>query len=998
MQNKERVRTRVILERILFVITVSLLIPILKNDGDVFATINPSGYSATLQVQNQNVPIEITPASFSDEVYASITRTLVVSSTGVSEYKIFAKIPSGQSGSLVLPGGTSSDPSIAQIGANLANATTLNSDTWGFGIPSTTTGLPTNNFSNQYTSGTPSTSSTYASYTLSPTYTLIRDVTSATGNDSFTLYYGMRIGTDVLMHAGTYSSNVEYRLVVNASNVAGGEATISPASGPKAGGDVVTITTSMMTDSVPDGISVTVGGRTCNSPSSSVSSGVLVITCTVQSHHPGATDVVVNVSSLGMTYTITGGYTYIETGEVKITNIQYVSGVNVKGTPSPSVDNNGNIDFDLTFQGGLDNNSTLQATYQLTVTNTTSDDYTFTAPASNLTLRISQNEVRDISYTLSGISVGDIIQSNSSVTFNIILNADYVSCEHGVEGGVEVNPVDQSISNLIGSIHGSNTGNLSGNNNLTSFQIDVESSFDESKSFTIGTLDPDFEIVDSNGNALGAQTIAANTTGTYTFYMKKASGAAFASETATAGIIISYDSEYTNVGEVKITVDKDPSYVDSQAPIISSVTATKNKTVSGEATVSWTGTDNVGVASYSIYRCVPNTSCNTPTVTGISGTASSYTFTNVPAGTYYFIVVGYDDEGNTATQNEIDDVKTSPGPASKSADTTLSWSYSVSGSITNGSLSHTSGSTVNAGGTYEGKITPRSSSGIFSTSYGYPDTISVTMDGVPLNASEYSYTSSGTNAGVVQIPNASGNIVIEATCPEEACLIEGTLVALANGTKKPIEDITYHDLLKVWNYNIGNVGAEYPAWIEKQKTMVGYRLTRLSDGTELKTTGWHGVFDVDANEFISVDNPERFYPGIKIYKVENDILVPVTVESIEYIEEEVNVYHVVSRQYYNIIANDILTTDGTVMLSNLYGFDENIKWPETRNQIISNPDNLYTYEDFEDIGMPRRMFDELRVHEAKYLDVKYGLTLEMFKAYLLKNQLNPHMWLPYDDE
>ena len=153
---------------------------------------------------------------------------------------------------------------------------------------------------------------------------------------------------------------------------------------------------------------------------------------------------------------------------------------------------------------------------------------------------------------------------------------------------------------------------------------------------------------------------------------------------------------------------------------------------------------------------------------------------------------------------------------------------------------------------------------------------------------------------------------------------------------------------------------------------------------------------MDANEFISVDNP-NFGVGSRVYKVINDELEIVTVTDVEIVEEEVGYYHVVSSQYYNIIADDVITTDGAVYLSNLYGFDENIKWPAIREQIISDPNNLYTFEDFEDIGMPRKMFDDLRVREGKYLAIRYGISLGEFKMYLLSNQLNTDIWLHYCD-
>ncbi|MBO7131810.1 InlB B-repeat-containing protein [Candidatus Saccharibacteria bacterium] len=690
-------------------------------------------------------------------------------------------------------------------------------------------------------------------------------------------------------------------------------------------------------------------------------------------------------SNAAMLYAIWG-----ETGDVKITSVSYVSGINVSGTPQPTVDSNGDINFDLTFLGGLDNTDTLQATYRLTVTNTTPSNYSFTPPASNLKLRISPTEVRDISYELSGISVGDTITGRGGTrTFNIILTADYVSGSHSAEGGIEVEPVSQSTPSMVGSIYGSNTGDLSGNNTLTSFQISVESTFDESNTFTINSLSSDFEIVDSSGNSLGAQTIAANTTNTYTFYMKKTSGAKFASETASAGITISYNSTYTNVGEVKITVDKDQSYVDSRAPTISEVKITRNKTVDGEATLTWSGTDNVGVASYGIYKCT--NSCDT--MIPVSGVTNSYTFSNLGDGSYSFVVVGFDDELNTATQNEINAARTStsPGPASGTGSVSLSWSYTVQYSINNGGMSGTTGSPIRAGGSWEGTITANSG-------YRRPNAksdITVLMDGQ--NYTGFSYD---TSTYKVTITGASGNISISADL-EETCLIAGTLIPVldeeGHETTKPIEDITYKDLVKVWNHETGTIDYKHPARIEKASQKEYYQLATLEDGTTLGTFGWHGVFDVNANQFISVDDPSNFHPGTVIYKVEGNQLVAVAVEKIEIIEEEVMVYHLLSSQYYNVVANDILTTDGFVLTSNFYGFtDTNIMWPEARNEFLSHPENLYTYEDFEDIGIPLRMFNDLRLREASYLQ-RYGITLDMFKHYLLTQGVMSGM-VPYDDE
>lgn len=988
-QGKRCGRFTVVLVRALFAAAALVLTLLLKPGGSVFATIDPNGYTLNWSMQNQNVGIEVFDIS-ADEKYVSTSRTISLSTNAPSGYRIFATIPSSETsgGNLVLADGDSASPKIDMLNTTPATASTLNADTWGFGIPSGTTGLPANNFSESYTSGTPATSSTYSGVKIGPEYTLIRERTGTiSGTESFDIYYGMRIGTDVLMNPGTYATNIEYHALIDATDVVGGEATISPSSGPKSGYENVTITTSLKADFVPNDISVTIGDQTCDNPRGSISTGVLMINCVTRAHTPGATDVIVDINSLGISYTIPGGYEYLETGDVKITNVSYVSGTNVNGTPRPSVDGNNNVDFDLTFKSGVtQDDNTFSATYRFTMANTTSSGYIFTAPVSNLTLRLSDTTTSEVYYELDGISVGDTIPANSSVSFDVILTADYVSGTHGVEGGMEVEPVEDKTGALVGSIYGSNTGDLSGDNELAMFQLSVQNTYASDKTFTIDVLGTDFVIANSTGGYLGAQTIAANTTSTYTFYVKKASGATYGSDYVNAAIILSYDGIETNSGTVKIAVDKDPSYVDSEAPYISGVSVVRNDTI-GSATVSWSGTDNVGVASYAIYPCTKagdTYTCGDP-ITGISGDATSYTLTGLSDGTYGIVVVGFDDEGNTATQGEIDAATADAGHASRSEDTELRWNFTVTGNISNGRLSN-SGTTVQMGGTYTGTISPNSN-------YTTPGSITVTMNGVTLTSgTDYTYRS-----GNITIPSVSGDIVITATCPYDWCLIEGTLVTLADGSKIPIEEVTYDTLLKVWNYETGSVGAEYPAWIEKRGVTEAYQVTRFDDGTELKTSGWHGVFDVDKNEFVSVDSPD-FTIGTRIYKVnENDELQIVTVTSIETVEEEVGYYHVVSSQYYNILANDVITTDGAVYLSNLYGFDENIKWPAIREEIMSDPNNLYTFEDFADIGLPRKMFDDLRVREAKYLAEKYGISLEVFKWYLLSNQLNTDIWLHYCD-
>ena len=137
------------------------LMTILKLNGCVFATINPNNYSVSFSMQNQNQGISVNDGA-TNEKYVSTMRTLSVSTNAPSGYRVYVNVPDDEAsgGSLILSGGTSSSPSVAPVNTTPATASTLGNDTWGFGIPSGTTGLPTNSFSNTYTTPTPSNSST----------------------------------------------------------------------------------------------------------------------------------------------------------------------------------------------------------------------------------------------------------------------------------------------------------------------------------------------------------------------------------------------------------------------------------------------------------------------------------------------------------------------------------------------------------------------------------------------------------------------------------------------------------------------------------------------------------------------------------------------------------------------------------------------------------------------------------------------------------------------
>ena len=82
-----------------------------------------------------------------------------------------------------------------------------------------------------------------------------------------------------------------------------------------------------------------------------------------------------------------------------------------------------------------------------------------------------------------------------------------------------------------------------------------------------------------------------------------------------------------------------------------------------------------------------------------------------------------------------------------------------------------------------------------------------------------------------------------------SCILKGTDILLADGTTKKIENLTYNDTLKVWDFDEGQLGSAKVCWLTRPglKSNHYYQLT-FDNGTVLKTTGInsnHRIFSVD---------------------------------------------------------------------------------------------------------------------------------------------------------
>jgi hypothetical protein len=153
----------------------------------------------------------------------------------------------------------------------------------------------------------------------------------------------------------------------------------------------------------------------------------------------------------------------------------------------------------------------------------------------------------------------------------------------------------------------------------------------------------------------------------------------------------------------------------------------------------------------------------------------------------------------------------------------------------------------------------------------------------------------------------------------QLCLVAGTLITLADGSAKPIEEITYADQLLVWDFDIGAFASAKPLWIAKQGRCGQYNHLRFANGAELKTVSQHRIFNAQSGAFtypMTDDTPVGTTTAtLTYYRALDFIMDSTTLVSKEIVKQETDYYNIITDYHINLFANGILTS---CRYSNLY--------------------------------------------------------------------------------
>lgn len=689
---------------------------------------------------------------------------------------------------------------------------------------------------------------------------------------------------------------------------------------------------------------------------------------------------------------IGGNVSLVPGGVIAITNVQTVS-LSDTAEANPEYDET-SIDFNLFFT--TKQNGTYEAVFDITISNESFDDFVFSMPDYKLQVGVvtdagtvlNEEYSAYAGYKISNINIGDKIPAKTEKTFRITFtfsNPQEEAAKYEISGDFVPSVSKDTEATLRASVSNSGVADLTGENEKAKCTIDVISSFSADKTFTITTRNTSKFVIYEPDKTY---TIPANGEETFEFYLARVEGAEYPYTSTWVDIAIESQGVTYPASNITVIVDKNIDVKDTTPPTVRNVTATIGDE-ENTAQLSWDGEDDVNIANFTIYIYQKDTETNTYTkldkdVT-VLGNERDATITDLAEGTYCFTIFATDDSGNTATQDEITNATASAGTAVKTADVVLDWNFNVTINTTN-NVTYTGNvgeNVVKRGETYNATLTIADG---MTDYYKIPENLEndITMGGTVITNFTYDNTT-----GAISIPAVTGDIIInaEGISKFEICLLEGTKILLADGSYKNIEDIEYTDLLAVYDHLNGGITHVYPVWIEEEGKTSSYEKITFDDGSFIKVAGHHCLFDSELSKYVDVSNSEEFGIGSKVYKVENDSLKIVTATKIEYINEEVKFYDILSTTHYNIIANDFITTDGITQLSNvLYGFKENAvfaNWDKviSSEKIEYKDATFFPYHIFKGCNFNNTLF----LKENNYLDLE---KLARFLEYTGKKQIS----------
>lgn len=185
------------------------------------------------------------------------------------------------------------------------------------------------------------------------------------------------------------------------------------------------------------------------------------------------------------------------------------------------------------------------------------------------------------------------------------------------------------------------------------------------------------------------------------------------------------------------------------------------------------------------------------------------------------------------------------------------------------------------------------------------------------------------------------------------CYAKGTMITVADGSQKAVEDVKVGDPVLVFNHLTGELDVAPVSYVfhdgEKEYEILKLR---FDDAADVEVLFEHGFFDVDSKEYVLI-NPEnaKDFVGHRFYRVtaKNGAYDKgiVALTDYEVYSSQTECYAVVTAWHINSFANGMLSvTDDIKGLYNIFELDSDMKYDAQKMEEDIQKYGLFSYDDW----------------------------------------------------
>lgn len=227
---------------------------------------------------------------------------------------------------------------------------------------------------------------------------------------------------------------------------------------------------------------------------------------------------------------------------------------------------------------------------------------------------------------------------------------------------------------------------------------------------------------------------------------------------------------------------------------------------------------------------------------------------------------------------------------------------------------------------------------------------------------------------------------------KESCFAADTLIMLADGTQKRIDQLRFGDKILAWDFFTGTYTAqEISLLVNHGEAQYQVANLRFSDGTVLRLIGEHGVFDYDLNQYVylSVFNMQDFVGHRFVQCSADGAYNVVTLSEAFETEEYTSAWSVSSAITSNAFASGMLTVAPPDDFYNWIEMDGKLRYNAEQFQKDVEQYGLYSYEDFADFVT----YEQFVAFNGAYLKIPVEKGIFTFD-YILKLIGQYARWMP----